>query len=103
GRYLRQLVWPADLSVVYTDLYSLKPLGNSVRLTIIFSLVLLVLVGALVWRRRISIGPWLAYSAMALPFLGLLEHPWIAHDRYATLLHPVWLVGGGLALYRMQD
>lgn len=102
GRYLQQLVCPADLSLAYTDLYSLNPLGNNVRLTIICSLILLAVVAGLVWRKWISIDPWLAYSAMALPFLGLLEHPWIAHDRYATLLHPVWLVAGGLALYRMQ-
>jgi hypothetical protein len=102
GRYIRQLFWPANLSPVYTDLYTLDPLSRSVQLTVLFSVVLLVAAGWLAWRRRMAPGLVLAYSAMALPFLGLLEHPWIAHDRYAMLLHPVWLVVGGQWLYRTQ-
>jgi hypothetical protein len=102
GRYLRQLVWPAGLSPAYTDLYSLHPAGQGVWLTAIFSVGLLAAGGWLVWRKRISPGPLLAYSAMALPFLGLLEHPWVAQDRYAVLLHPVWLVAGGMWLHRAK-
>ncbi|HWA26028.1 MAG TPA: hypothetical protein VG734_10220 [Lacunisphaera sp.] len=94
GRYLVQLAWPASLSPAYTDLYSLHPLGRGVGPTILLTVSLLGLAGWLAWRRRLSLGPVLVYSVMALPFLGLLEHPWIAHDRYATLLHPVWLVAG---------
>ena len=103
GRYLRQLVWPAGLSPVYTDLYSLRPLHGAVLATVVVSGVLLVWWALLVWRRRVSPGPVLAYTAMALPFLGLLEHPWIAHDRYAMLLHPVWLVAGAWWLLRVRS
>ncbi|MDB6114207.1 MAG: hypothetical protein JWQ62_1152, partial [Lacunisphaera sp.] len=103
GRYLRQLVWPAGLSPVYTDLYSLEPLGRGVFLTVVVSGLLLMLYGLWAWRRRISAGWVLAYTAMALPFLGLLEHPWIAHDRYAMLLHPVWLVAGAWWLLRVKS
>ena len=102
GRYLVHLVWPLDLSPVYTDLYSLHPPGSGVLLTVLLSLGLLGLTGWLVRRRRVSPGPVLAYSVMVLPFLGLLEHPWIAHDRYAMLLHPVWLVAGACWLQRVK-
>ena len=102
GRYLRQLVWPAGLSPVYTELYSLQPLGRGVFVTVVATGVLWMIYGLLAWRRRISVVPLLAYSAMALPFLGLLEHPWIAHDRYAMLLHPVWLVAGAWWLLRLN-
>lgn len=94
GHYLLQLVWPAHLSPVYTELYSLHPLERSVLLTALFTAGFLAVTGWFIWRRRLSPGPVVAYSIMALPILGLLEHPWIAHDRYAMLLHPVWLVGG---------
>jgi len=102
GRYLIQLICPVNLSPVYTDLYSLHPLERGVLLTALLSVVLLVVTGWLAWRRHLSPGPVLAYSIMVLPFLGLLEHPWIAHDRYAMLLHPVWLVAGARWLQRVK-
>ncbi len=102
GRYLVQLVCPVGLSPVYTDLYSLHPLERSVLLTALLSAGLLAVTGWFVWHRRISPGPVIAYSIMALPFLGLLEHPWIAHDRYAMLLHPVWLIAGACWLQRVE-
>ena len=102
GRYLVQMICPVGLSPVYTDLYSLHPLERGVFLTALLSAGLLVVVGWLVWRRHLSPGPVIAYSVMALPFLGLLEHPWIAHDRYAMLLHPVWLIAGARWLLRVE-
>jgi len=102
GRYLLQLVWPVGLSPIYTDLYSLHPLGQKVLLTALLSVGLLAMTAWLAWRRRLSPGPVVAYSIMALPFLGLLEHPWIAHDRYAMLLHPVWLIAGACWLQRVK-
>jgi hypothetical protein len=102
GRYLVQLVWPRDLSPVYTDLYSLHPSGRGVILTALLSVGLLGAIGWLAWRRRISPGPAIAYSVMTLPFLGLLEHPWIAHDRYAMLLHPVCLIAGARWLLHVK-
>ena len=102
GHYLVQLVCPVGLSPVYTDLYSLHPLGREVLLTAMLSVGVLAITGWFAKRRRISPGPVMAYSVMALPFLGLLEHPWIAHDRYAMLLHPVWLVAGARWLQRVK-
>ena len=103
GRYLIQLVCPWGLSPVYTELYSFHPLERRVLLTAILSGCLLAGAAWLVWRRRrLSPGPLAGYSIMVLPFLGLLEHPWIAHDRYAMLLHPVWFVAGACWLARMK-
>lgn len=102
GRYLVELVWPAQLSPVYTELYALRPFAPAVLSTILLSLALIGLSGWLAWRRIAFPLPLLAYSVMALPFLGLLEHPWIAHDRYAMLLHPVWLVAGAWGLVRLK-
>ncbi|MBP6507803.1 MAG: hypothetical protein KA257_09590 [Opitutaceae bacterium] len=103
GRYWVQLCWPAQLSPIYTDLYALQPPEPSVLLTAGLSVVLVALAVGLAWRRRWSLVPVLAYSVMALPFLGLLEHPWIAQDRYAMLLHPVWLIAGAWGLLQLRS
>jgi hypothetical protein len=102
GRYLVHLVYPVSLSPIYTELYSLHPLARDVLWTALLSVGLLMVGGWLVWRRRMSPGPVIAYTIMALPVLGLLEHPWIAHDRYAMLLHPVWLIAGARSLQRIK-
>ncbi len=92
GRYLLQFVWPPHLSPVYIELYTLSPPSQSVFLTAALGAGLILWAAWLGRKLRAVHGLLLAYSCMALPFLGLLEHPWIAHDRYAALLHPIFLL-----------
>jgi len=64
-----------------------------------------VLLAAGLWaarRHRLILGSLVAYSAMALPFLGFLEHPWVAHDRYATLVAPVLGIAVAAGLLRVK-
>jgi len=98
GHYFVVLGFPFKLSPIYTTLYSLNPAEPQVYVLAGFSLVGMLLV---LWfaRRNWTMVGWLAaYTAMAVPLLGLTEHPWIPHDRYASLLHPVLLIWAGSAL-----
>ena len=91
ARDLAVFLWPARLAPVYTTLYQLNPATTGVYVTAGLGLAGLVAVLA---RRHPGLAGWtLAYTAMALPVLGLTEHPWIAHDRYTGLLHPVVAIG----------
>ena len=105
GRYLIKLVWPANLSPVYTELYSFHPLDRGVLATALLSALGFGAVGWIAWRRRAQLPlVVLAYSAMALPFLGLLEHPWIAHDRaHDAAASTVWLIAGAWWLLQLKS
>lgn len=103
GRYLLQFVWPPHLSPVYTDLYTLSPPSLGVLITAGFGAGMILGTAWLGRKLRDGRGLLLAYSCMALPFLGLLEHPWIAHDRYAALLHPVFLLAIAVLLLRLKS
>ena len=98
GHFLVVLVFPFKLAPIYTTLYSLNPAATLVYLLAGLSFVGLLVVLWLARRNWQVIGWIVAYSAMALPVLGLTEHPWIPHDRYASLLHPVLLLWAGSAL-----
>ncbi|MDI1249730.1 MAG: hypothetical protein PSV13_12770 [Lacunisphaera sp.] len=93
GYDLVVFVLPTDLAPVYTTLYQLSPAAPRVYVMAGAGLVGLLAVIVLA-RHHPGLAGWaLAYSALALPVLGLTEHPWITHDRYTGLLHPVLAVG----------
>ncbi|MBX3751572.1 MAG: hypothetical protein KF897_15950 [Opitutaceae bacterium] len=102
GRYLQQWIWPAQPSPVYTDLFDLSAPSAKVVATAWAAAALLAAGLWIARRHRLILGSLLAYSAMALPFLGLLEHPWVAHDRYASLLSPVLGIAVAAGLLRVR-
>jgi len=103
GRYIRQWIWPAELSPIYTDLFNLSAPAPAVIATTGAAAVLLVATIASARRHPLVLGTLVAYSALALPFLGLLEHPWIAHDRYATLITPALGIAVTVGLLRLTS
>jgi tetratricopeptide (TPR) repeat protein len=83
--YLGQMVWPANLSVVYP-----YPRGNLEIAQGIFALLLLLMVSVafLVWRRKfpfLLVG-WLWFLGMLVPMIGIVQVGPQAHaDRYTYL------------------
>ncbi len=84
--------FPLNLAPIYTTLYEFRPPSPVIYLAAGLGASVLVVVTILARRRPALVGWTVAYTAMALPVLGLTEHPWITHDRYTGLLHPVLAV-----------
>ncbi|MGB7746807.1 MAG: tetratricopeptide repeat protein [Verrucomicrobiia bacterium] len=83
--YLRQMVWPAGLAVLYP-----YPRNGLPGWEITLAVVLLAAISAGVFLRRqkqpyLLIG-WLWYLGMLVPAIGLVQSGWRAHaDRYTYL------------------
>ena len=92
--YLVNFLFPINLAPVYTTLYSQHPFTVELYGTAGLGVVAILAAAVLARRHHGLVGWTVAYTAMALPVLGLTEHPWIPHDRYAGLLHPVLAIGG---------
>jgi protein O-mannosyl-transferase len=99
GLYLRQMVYPAGLAVVYPNPSNGQPLWK-----VALAFVLLAVISTSVWacrkRRPYLLVGWLWYLGMLVPMLGIIQISYYAHaDRYTYLpgiglvLAGTWAVG----------
>jgi hypothetical protein len=77
--------YPTDLSPVYTTLVHFQPFNRP--FVVSFAFVFMVTWLCLCYRKTAPflLGGWLAYLILTVPFLGLMEHPHYACDRYSYL------------------
>jgi Tfp pilus assembly protein PilF len=105
--YLKQMTYPAALSVFYP--YPFQGVQGGL---LFLSSVLLVLISVVSWRERrrhpFLLMGWLWYLAMLLPVIGIVQVGAQAHaDRYTYLpqiglvVAGVWLAAEGLAARRL--
>lgn len=102
GRYLKMLVWPVDLTVVYPYLRPV-PLGAALA-----SAAVLVVISVLAWRLRrtapwLTVG-WLWFLGTMVPVIGLVQVGSQAlADRYTYVPYVglfIAIAWGGVALAR---
>jgi Tfp pilus assembly protein PilF len=107
--YIRQMFWPADLSVFYPHPENRLPI-----LEVILALALLVgiTVAAFLFRKKAPyvVTGWLWYLGMLVPVIGLLQVGWQGHaDRYTYLpqiglyIAITWTLGDLTRVWRFQS
>ena len=101
-RYLKLLVWPSDLNIIY--IFVTKKHFDAAALLAILLVLALAAAGSYLWRRDRTL-----FFGFALFFLGLLPVSQIApiatlmNDRYLyfPMLGAAWMLGAGLS--RLND
>jgi hypothetical protein len=100
--YLWKPLAPADLSPFYSTLLTVNPL--EARFSV--SLILVVAITVITWRRRASspgfLALWVCHLGLLLPVVGLTEHPHFPSDRYNYFVAVCWSVGLALILLRFD-
>ena len=101
GCYLWKLVWPVNLSPLYTELVTFNPMA----LKFWGSLILVGGCTLAVWRFRqratILAVLWLGYLLVLFPMLGWTDHPHYPSDRYSYLSGLFLSVAVALGVYHL--
>jgi protein O-mannosyl-transferase len=99
GIYLRQMVYPAGLAIVYPNPSNGQPLWKVALAFVLLAAISMVLLACRKRRPYLLVG-WLWYLGMLVPMLGIIQISYYAHaDRYTYLpgiglvLAGTWAVG----------